>query len=353
MIKKIYNANQEAACFFRSTVQAPNRKILLQITERCNLRCAHCFVDAENIGEEMNYELIKKILIPELVKSKVKKVTLTGGEPLVHKNIEDIVDALLEQEIRVSICTNGILINEEWVKKISFFDIIHFNVSLDGFSVNTHGKFRGNISQKTYDKLISNIVLLGKYNLLNGILCTPNKYTPIEEYVKLCEFSKKAGASYVLMNPLSPFGRGNKMQSLAYTKEELTELRNATKSLITDEFDIVYIRFPNEANLDVGSCNIGEIPYVFCNGDLAICPYMVFAADSETNNYNSKDFIIGNVFKGIQISDSLDSFDLSKKLNLDEHEKCMLYDRGCLAIKIANNQPLTDFDYDVINKNKI
>ena len=80
---------------------------------------------------------------------------------------------------------------------------------------------------------------------------------------------------------------------------------------------------------------------------------MVFAADSETNNYNSKDFIIGNVFKGIQISDSLDSFDLSKKLYLDEHEKCMLYDRGCLAIKIANNQPLTDFDYDVINKNKI
>ena len=353
MIKQLYNSNLESACFFRTTVQPPNKKIMIQITERCNLRCAHCFVDAENIGKEMSYESIKSILIPELVKSNVKKVTLTGGEPLVHQNIKDIVNDLLENGIGVSVCTNGILINEDWIEELSLFDNVHFNVSLDGFSVNSHGKFRGNISQKTFDNILSNIAILGKHNLLNGILCTPNKYTPIEEYIELCKFAKNIGASYVLMNPLSPFGRGNQMQSLAYTKEELIKLKNVTKSYISEGFDIVYIRFPNEDHLEVGNCNIGEIPYVFCNGDLAICPYVVFAADSDTNDYNSKDFILGNMFTGINIKDSLESYDLLKKLNIEEQNECMLYGRGCLAIKIANNQQLTDFDYDVIKENKL
>lgn len=48
-----------------------------------------------------------------------------------------------------------------------------------------------------------------------------------------------------------------------------------TELLATDNFQIVYIRFPNNEQKPIGKCPIGSVLYVFTNGDVAICPYMV------------------------------------------------------------------------------
>ncbi len=181
MISRIYNPTNASACFFRTTVLPPHMKIMLQITERCNLRCAHCFVNSGNNGDEMPLEAIQKKIIPKFLESRVIKVTLTGGEPLVHKNVEDVILSFLSRGIGVSVCTNGILIDRSFVDRISRFDNIHFNVSLDGFRKESHGYFRGSITQAVFSKLINNIEMLGERKLLNGILTTPNRYATIKE----------------------------------------------------------------------------------------------------------------------------------------------------------------------------
>lgn len=346
MIKNIYNCDYASACFFRSTVEQPNMKIMLQVTERCNLRCAHCFVEAENSGNEMNIELIKKQIIPSFLENSVKKVTLTGGEPMFHKDIKEIILAFLDNKIGVSVCTNGTLIDKQFIEELTQFNNIHFNVSLDGFSKESHGKFRGNMSQIQFDKLLNNIRLLGRLNLLNGILTTPNRYATIEEYIELCKFAINAKAKYILMNPLSPFGRGNEAENLAYSREELIELKERTKNFITKNFEIVYIRFPNVDGLPISKCAMGSIPYVFCNGDIAICPYMVFASESNTNEYNSKDFILGNIFNRIDIKNSIQQYKLPRQVLTDN--QCEMSNCGCYAIKISKNQCLTDFDFDML-----
>jgi MoaA/NifB/PqqE/SkfB family radical SAM enzyme len=43
-VRPIAVDEQASSCYFRTTVDTPYRKALVQITERCNLRCAHCFV---------------------------------------------------------------------------------------------------------------------------------------------------------------------------------------------------------------------------------------------------------------------------------------------------------------------
>ncbi len=349
MVNKIYDPQYAPACFFRSAVYPPQMKVMLQITERCNLRCAHCFAESRESGDEMSLENIQKIIIPQLNESHVVKVTLTGGEPFTHPQIKEIVSSLLESNIGVSICTNGTLIDMEWARGLAQYDKIHFNVSLDGFRVSSHGRFRG-MTKLTFTQLLQTLRALGEQKLLNGILTTPNKYASIDEYVELCQFAKEVGAKYVLMNPLSPFGRGVQTQSLSYSEEDMSALKRQTLPIISDYFEIVYIRFPNTNGLPIGKCPLGAIPYIFCNGDIAICPYMVFAA-SGSHRYSTAEFIAGNIFDGADIAASIESWKQNKSMDLaGDSNMCAGCNKGCYAIKIAGDQPLSSCDYALCPK---
>lgn len=200
-------------------------KALLQITERCNLKCKHCFVSSLHEGHDLSFEKIKNVILPKLKESNVTRVTLTGGEPMVHRNIMDIIKLFNENNIHITLCTNALGLNEQKIIEISKMKDVHVNVSLDGFSSKSHGKFRGNERDDVFNKIIKNIELLSKYNLLNGIMVSPNKYSSMVEYLNICKFAKEHKAKYVLFNPLSKFGRGEYTQNLAYTQEELVELR--------------------------------------------------------------------------------------------------------------------------------
>src|SRR3954469_13374098 len=83
-----------SSCYFRTTVAAPQRKALLQITERCNLHCAHCFVSSTRHGEDMGLDEIREQIAPRLQRARVQRVTLTGGEPFVHPDVVAICEAL-------------------------------------------------------------------------------------------------------------------------------------------------------------------------------------------------------------------------------------------------------------------
>jgi MoaA/NifB/PqqE/SkfB family radical SAM enzyme len=286
-------------------------------------------------------EITDKV-IPNLIRSNVTKVTLTGGEPLVHKNVLNIVSALCHNNIAISICTNGSLITDSFLNSISAYTNVHFNISLDGLEFKSHGRFRGNLDYATYSRIIENIKKVGNLNLLNGILTTPNKFAKINEYNELCKFAREVGAKYILMNPLSPFGRGQETQSLAYYRDEMINLKNRTIHNNDDTFEVVYIRFPNEKGLPLGGCPIGSFPYIFTNGDVTICPYMTFASKNDDNRYNSDQFILYNIFTDdITIQESIEKYTLPYGLEINPET---FTGKGCCASKIANNQPLVDFD---------
>lgn len=281
-----------------------------------------------------------------LIKSanNVNKVTLTGGEPFVYSKLFEVIELLCGNNIEVGICTNAMLITEEFLKKVCTYPV-HFNVSLDGFSWKSHGKFRGIQNSKIYDKIIQNIKMLGQYNLLNGILVTPNKYASIEEYVELCKFANRCGAKYVLMNPLSQFGRGEEAISLAFSKQEMEELRQETE-VFNGDMEVVYIRFPNSKCQPLSECVAGDIMYIFTNGNIAFCPYMVFAANDNCSIYREEEFILGNIFKdNFSWKESMENYHLP--ITVDNVCKgCVVKEckKGCYASKIACGKKLEDVD---------
>lgn len=347
--KKIYSEEYCAACYFRTIAEYPQKKCLIQLTEKCNLHCEHCFVSANGTGQEMDYSKIRENILPQLLKNNVSKVTLTGGEPFVYADLLNVIKLFLRNNISVSICTNATLITDSFLNSLKKYNNFHFNVSLDGFSPSSHGKFRGNLNTQLYNTIINNIKLLGDRRLLNGILVTPNVYSSLQEYMQLCEFAKMCHAKYVLMNPLSQLGRGEKNFNLAFDNYQMNELKQATQKFNDENMEMVYIRFPNNEKKPLSECVAGKVMYIFTNGDIAFCPYMVFATKNKDSLYNTNNFILGNIFDS--------TFDWEKSLDdyvfpVGYNEVCVGCDnknckKGCYAAKMSRNASLTERDWDI------
>lgn len=131
----------------------------ISLTELCNLRCFYCMpeegVPLRDKAEFMRHEEILDIA-SVFVKLGVKKIRLTGGEPLVKGNIENILSGLSKLPVELAITTNGI-VADKYINALKDNRIKNINVSLDTLNKEKFLK----ISRRDYfDKVLNNIRLL-------------------------------------------------------------------------------------------------------------------------------------------------------------------------------------------------
>ncbi|MEU7147038.1 radical SAM protein [Streptomyces sp. NPDC045456] len=345
--RSIRSPEKAVSCYFRTTVPHPYRKALVQITEKCNLHCAHCFVSAGPEGDTMSLDLIRTALIPQLKDSNVIRVTLTGGEPFVHPELLLVVEAFRTAGMDVGLCTNATLATDEHIEALAGMGV-HANVSLDGFAAESHGKFRGN--RASFDTTVATVKKFAAAGILQGLLCTPNNLAEDEEYQELCAFARDEGARYVLMNPLSSMGRGVKAQSrLASNEQHMRRIRALTEPF-GDDLDLVNIRFPNDAKLPLAGCEAGRIVYVFTRGQVTVCPYLVFAANTPQSQHEAGEFIVGNIWEDDDIAARLDAYRFHDRYRVGNNSRCgscvMASDcgKGCPAAVISAGGRIGEVD---------
>lgn len=311
-----------SSCYFRTSVGGDGRKALIQITERCNLHCAHCFVSSGDWGEHMRFEDIVERVLPRLRRARVERITLTGGEPFVHPSIMEICQAIAELDMPLGICTNATQMTDEQIANLQQLGNVHVNVSFDGFRPDSHGKFRGD--RFSFAVTVETTRKFAEAGLLQGLLSTPNALSDVAEFGALCEFAFEVGAQYVLMNPLSSFGRGVKSQGrLAADEQKMRGIRMVTEHFRERGLDLAYIRFPND-DKPLGGCDIGKLIYVFADGQLAVCPYIVFAARTPQSKYRDTEFLAGNILHD-EVGPALDFYDFHSRYQMGANAKC----QGC------------------------
>jgi len=308
-----------SSCYFRTSVSGDGRKALIQITERCNLHCAHCFVSSGDYGDHMELSNIVKKVLPRLRQARVERITLTGGEPFVHPHLLEICRAVVDAGLPVGICTNATCITDEQITYLKELGDVHMNVSFDGFRAESHGRFRGNT--KSFAVTLETTKKLARAGLLQGLLSTPNALTAVEEFAQLCQFALDLGAEYVLMNPLSSFGRGVLSKSrLEADDAKMRAIQSTTERFGELGLDLARIRFPNDSK-PLGGCDAGKIIYVWADGATAVCPYLVFAARTPQSKYSDTEFLIGNILEG-DVAAALDACDFHSRFRMGANTKC-------------------------------
>lgn len=349
--RNITGPGHTASCYFRTTVGDGSRKALVQIDERCNLGCAHCFVSATKHGATMTLADITSKVIPRLAVARVERVTLTGGEPTIHPDFLDVVRAFRTANMGVGVCTNATTLDAATISELAAIGDVHCNVSLDGFAADSHGKFRGN--RDSFATTIETTEALARVGLLQGLLCTPNSLAEDDEYRQLCQFAVDNGAKYVLMNPLGSMGRGVKSRrALAAGDERMSRIHAMTDSFATEGLDVVHIRFPNTEERPLAGCEAGTIIYVFTRGETTVCPYLVFAARTPQSQHAAEEFIVGNILTDPDIGARLDSYP-TERLRMGANSTCgscgltSECGKGCPAAVIASGNRIGDVDAEL------
>ncbi len=161
---------------FPEIASAPNT-VDLSITGRCNLKCRYCFYnDSMEKAADLPLDTWLKFF-KELGSIGVRKVCLSGGEPLFRKDFFAFVDRVIENKMRYSILTNGTLIDEktiaEFGKGKSRLRMDSIQVSIDGSRAEIHDKSR---PPKSFDKALKALRLLKENNFPVTVRVTINRH---------------------------------------------------------------------------------------------------------------------------------------------------------------------------------
>lgn len=263
----------------------PIKQLYFYLTEGCNLACRHCWLNPKHQTADKSYgsldlELLKTI-VQEGVQIDLKGVKLTGGEPLMHPQIHDILDFLATTELSVDIETNGILVTPEIAKKFADFKRKFVAISLDGATADTHQHIRG--VDGCFDDTIQGIKHFVDAGIRPQVIMSvmqSNKHQ-IEDLVKLGE---SLGVSSIKFNIIQPTGRGKSMTDHGDTltiQEHLdtagwiiNELQPTTKIKLTYHLPPAFIPLNKMFSSQNGGCvicGIFGILGVLANGAYALC----------------------------------------------------------------------------------
>ena len=193
----------------------------ISLTEKCNLRCTYCMpAEGAHLSPKENIMTADEVysIAKSLVQLGVKKIRLTGGEPLVRKDFTNILKKLATLDVELSISSNGILTDRfySFFKKVGLNKI---NFSIDSLSEKKFKEItRFNKLQKVLDNI--DLALLEGFEVkLNVVLI---KGFNDDEIIDLINFSKNRNL-IVRFIEFMPFdGNAWKNEKVVSEKEILT-----------------------------------------------------------------------------------------------------------------------------------
>ena len=147
---------------------------LMELTNSCNLRCPHCYVDKDKT-QYIDFDTAKEF-INELKDLNCNFITLTGGEIMTYKYFKEIYKYLYDSGFIVCLNTNGSLIDDEIFELFKKRPPCKIEISLYGYNQKSYFEFTNN--QTAYDNVLNNISKLKdlKINLtLKNVITNKNK----------------------------------------------------------------------------------------------------------------------------------------------------------------------------------
>ncbi|MBI5251148.1 MAG: radical SAM protein, partial [Desulfomonile tiedjei] len=196
----------------KSLPQYPLGNIYFYLTRGCNLRCRHCWISPKFQGEGQQHPSLDLDLFRSIVAQGktlgLCSVKLTGGEPLIHPHILEIIGHVRDAGLGLTIETNGTVITRELALAMLECKTPFVSVSLDGADAETHEWMRG--VEGCFDAALHGIRTLVEVGIRPQIIMSLVRRNKdrVEALVRLAE---SLGASSVKFNLVQPTARGEQM----------------------------------------------------------------------------------------------------------------------------------------------
>ncbi len=196
--------------------------LIWMITASCNLNCPYCYsthyLKEKPLGRE---EVVK--LLREAASSGIKYINYTGGDPLIRRDISEILEETVDLGIDASIFTNLTLLNRDTASKISRLGI-EVMTSLDG-PREIYERVKG---QGTWEKFLRGIDELKRRNIPFHVNITVSKmnYERVGDAIIL---ANDLGADSISIIPSMAFGRALETKSFIGREEFLESVIRADR----------------------------------------------------------------------------------------------------------------------------
>jgi len=272
--------------------------VALNLTERCNLACAHCYLDAKVLKEgavdELGTEDLKRVLGEIAEVGPEAMVVLTGGEPMLRRDLPDLARHASGLGLMVVVGTNGMLLRPDRIRELQEAGVAGIGISVDSLTPQIHDEFRG--KKGAWTKTMQGIDACVEAGMPFQIHFSATDETA-DEIDDMVDFARDAGAMVLNVFFMVCTGRGEKYSGISSEKYDLVlrrvakaaknEPRLMVRAKCAPHFKRIAIEMdPAWAitaahGYDAGGC-IAATRYarITPNGDVTPCPFMENPAGS-------------------------------------------------------------------------
>ncbi len=195
------------------------------LTERCNLRCSHCY-QSGGASAELSLAEVRDVIdeVEDLIQawetdyglSFAPGFNITGGEPFLRQDLFDILAPLCDKGFAVYILSNGTLVSGEKAKKLTELGVKGVQVSIEG-PQEVHEAIRGKGSFARALHGVGNLLEAGLAVTLNVTLSDMN----VDYFMDLIDLAHSLGVQRLGFSRLVPVGRGKALLANMSSKERI------------------------------------------------------------------------------------------------------------------------------------
>jgi len=194
--------------------------IVWNLTRACNLNCIHCYESARTRSPDELNTREAKLAVKKLAEAGVAYIAFSGGEPLMHPHLFEIIHEVKGNEMAFSLATNATLATPRISKQLKDLDCAFVQVSLDGATAETHDAFRGT---KCFDRTVEGMRNLVAAGIQVGVATTVTKQN-LAEVSSIIDKAEELGAILFMNYNFIPTGRGAAMKQKDLNPTEREEL---------------------------------------------------------------------------------------------------------------------------------
>ena len=327
--------------------------LAINLTKRCNLACTHCYMDAETLkfggDNELTTKEVRKLLDDVAGRSTETMIVLTGGEPLLRSDLEELLAHGTMLGLSMVVGTNGLALTDKRVQSLKAAGAMGAGISVDSLDSEKHDAFRG--LPGAWEKTLNGIEACKRHDLSFQIHFSVTE-SNADEVPAMIDFARASGARVLNVFFLVCTGRGESMSDISPNTYEsvlsqLVEAQEKSQDLIirarcAPHFNrIAYQRNPSSmltraAGYEGGGCLAGtHYCRITPEGGVTACPYI---PEEEGSIRDTKFWDIWNHSPTFQ---SLRNPKLQGKCGSCEFQKLC---GGCRARPLAMGGSLMDTD---------